>query len=146
MGYIAPEESVYGVSLFERLKVDADPISLSKGPNSAEVLRSIKRNVSNILNTRTGESLSSPELGLVDFNDASMAILDLSIRVKLSIKRCLEEFEPRLKEVDVMVIQDEREPLNLRFSVTATIDTTAIHERVNINLLLDSNRKYRVLT
>ncbi|MBD1557007.1 type VI secretion system baseplate subunit TssE [Vibrio sp. S9_S30] len=146
MGYIAPEESVYGVSLFERLEVDAKPMSLSKGPDSAEVLRSIKRNVSNILNTRIGESLSSPNLGLVDFNDATMAMLDLSIRVKLSIKRCLEEFEPRLKEVDVTVIQDEAEPLNLRFSVAATIDTSAVHERVKINLLLDNNRKYRVVS
>ncbi|GLQ74318.1 type VI secretion system baseplate subunit TssE [Vibrio penaeicida] len=145
MGYIAPEESVYGVSLFERLEADAKPMSLSKGPDSAEVLRSIKRNVSNILNTRIGESLSSPNLGLVDFNDATMAMLDLSIRVKLSIKRCLEEFEPRLKEVDVLVIQDEAEPLNLRFSVAATIDTSAVHERVKISLLLDNNRKYRVV-
>ena len=141
MGYIAPEESVYGVSLFERLEADAKPMSLSKGPDSAEVLRSIKRNVSNILNTRIGESLSSPNLGLVDFNDATMAMLDLSIRVKLSIKRCLEEFEPRLKEVDVLVIQDEAEPLNLRFSVAATIDTSAVHERVNINLLLELSLK-----
>ncbi len=146
MGYIEPEESVFGVSLFERLEADSKPISLSQGPESSEVLRSIKRNVSNILNTRVGESLSSPTLGLVDFNDATAATLDLSIRIKLSIKRCLEEFEPRLTNVNVLVIKDEAEPLNLRFSVAAVVNTSAIHEKVKIDLLLDNNRKYRVIT
>ncbi len=144
MGYIEPEESVFGVSLFERLEADAKPISLSKGPKSAEVLRSIKRNVANILNTRVGESLSSPELGLVDFNDASTETLDLSILIKQSIKDCLTKFEPRLTGVEVQELVDESDPLNLRFTVAAFVNSSAIHEKVQIDLLLDNNRKYRV--
>ena len=145
MGYIAPEDCVYGINLFERLEVNSKPISLSKGPDSAEVLRSIKRNIDNILNTRIGESLSSPNLGLVDFNDASLAMVDLSIKVMLSIKHCLEKFEPRLKEIDVCILHDDNQSVTLRFGVSAVIDTSTIHEKVNINLLLDSNKKYRVV-
>ncbi len=144
MGYIEPEESVFGVSLFERLEADAKPVSLTKGPETAEVLRSIKRNVSNILNTRFGESSSSPRLGLVDFNDASVKTVDLSIRIKRSIQECLKEFEPRLTGIEVEVLKDESDPLNLRLTVAAFINTSAIHEKVKIDLLLDNNRKYRV--
>lgn len=145
MAYIEPEESVFGVSLFERLDTDVKPISLSQGPNTLAVLRSIKRNISNILNTRLGESQSSPNLGLVDFNDASMTSLDLSVQFKRSIKFCLEHFEPRLSQVEVVVFKDESDLLNLRFGITAVINTSAIHEKVKIELLLDNNKKYRVM-
>ncbi len=145
MAYIEPEESVFGVSLFERLEANSNLISLSQGPDAFDVLRSIKRNVSNILNTRLGESLSSPNLGLVDFNDASITSLDLSVQIKRSIKYCLEHFEPRLTRVDVAVFREEADPLNLRFSVTAMINLSAIHEKVTIELLLDNNKKYRVI-
>ncbi len=145
MAYIEPEESVFGVSLFERLETGVDSISLSQGPDALEVLRSIKRNVSNILNTRLGESQSSPNLGLIDFNDASIKSLDLSVQIKRSIKYCLENFEPRLTNVDVTVFKDEMDPLNLRFSITAVINIAAIHEKVKIELLLDNNKKYRVI-
>ncbi len=144
MGYIEPEESVFGVSLFERLEADAKPVSLSKGPESSEVLRSIKRNVANILNSRVGESLSSPQLGLIDFNDASTETLDLSILIQRSIEECLTKYEPRLSGVKVQELVDESDQLNLRFSVAAFVNTSAIHEKVKIDLLLDNNRKYRV--
>ncbi len=145
MPYIEPDEAVFGVSLFERLDVHAPVTSLSQGPDALAVLRSIKRNVSNILNTRLGESLSAPELGLMDFNDASASSLDLSVQIKRSMTRCLERFEPRLRDIDVLVFSDEREPLNLRFCVTAMINLSMIHEKVRIELLLDNNKKYRVL-
>lgn len=146
MAYIEPEESVFGVSLFERLEINANALSLSQGPDALEVLRSIKRNVSNVLNTRLGESQSSPNLGLVDFNDASITSLDLSVQIKRSIKFCLEHFEPRLANVHVEVFNDEANPLNLCFSITAVINVAAIHEKVKIELLLDNNKKYRVIT
>lgn len=146
MPYIQPEESVFGVSFFERLSSDAETLSLLDGPEPEKVMQSIKRNVSNILNTRLGDSLSSPYLGLVDFNDASANTLDLSIQIKRSIKVCLEQFEPRLTGVSVEVIHDEFEPLKLRFVINAVINAAAIHELVKIDVLLDNNKKYQVVS
>ncbi|NCO47412.1 MAG: type VI secretion system baseplate subunit TssE, partial [Vibrio sp.] len=60
MTYIAPEESAFGVGFFERLEAGTKPMSLTQGPNAWDVLQSIKRNVSNILNTRMGEAQSAP--------------------------------------------------------------------------------------
>lgn len=115
-----------------------------RGPDAWDVLESIKRNVSNILNTRIGGAQSAPHLGLVDFNDATLETLDLSVRIKLAIQQCLERYEPRLTRVLVRADQDSFNPLTLRFHITATINSEALHEKVQFSLLLDQSRKYRV--
>lgn len=145
MTYFAPEESTFGVGFFERLEANSDNVSLTLGPDPSEVLRSIKLNVSRILNTRVGGSQSSPHLGLIDFNDATLDTLDLSLKVKLAIQDCLSCYEPRLKNVEVSSHTDSYSPLSLQFKITAQINSEAIHDRVQISLLLDQNRKYRVI-
>ncbi|MBF4284053.1 type VI secretion system baseplate subunit TssE [Vibrio anguillarum] len=144
MTYIAPEESAFGVGFFERLEAGTKPISLTQGPNAWDVLQSIKRNVSNILNTRMGEAQSAPTLGLVDFNDATLETLDLSLRIKLAIQSCLDVYEPRLRNIVIRSESDVFSPLMLRFHIVAEINSDALHEKVQFNLLLDQNRKYRV--
>ncbi|MFM2484452.1 type VI secretion system baseplate subunit TssE [Celerinatantimonas yamalensis] len=145
MAYVALEESAYGVSFFERLDADSQKRSVTQGPNVCDVLKSIKCNVANILNTRMGESLSSPELGLVDFNDAMLGSTDLAMFVRLAIRRCIERYEPRLCNLDVHVLQDPDQPLDLRFQVFANIHRGALHESVQIELVLENSRKYKVL-
>lgn len=144
MTYIAPEESAFGVGFFERLEAGALPMSLTQGPDVWDVLQSIKRNVANILNTRIGEAQSAPLLGLVDFNDATLETLDLSLRIKLAIQSCLDAFEPRLQNIVIRSESDACSPLMLRFHITAEINSEALHDKVQFNLLLDQNRKYRV--
>ncbi|WP_194437802.1 type VI secretion system baseplate subunit TssE [Vibrio fluminensis] len=144
MSYIAPEESVFGVGLFERLVADAKPMSLTAGPDAVDVLESIKSNVSNVLNSRLGGAQSAPDLGLIDFNDATLETIDLSVRIKLAIKHCLERYEPRLTGVIVSANADTFNPLSLRFQIVAQINSEVIHEKVQFSLLLDQNRQYQV--
>ncbi|MGF1908693.1 type VI secretion system baseplate subunit TssE [Vibrio kasasachensis] len=144
MTYIAPEESAFGVGFLERLETGTKPMSLTQGPKPEDVLQSIKRNVSNILNTRMGEAQSAPMLGLIDFNDATLEVLDLSLRIKLAIQSCLTAYEPRLRNIEIRTEADAYSPLMLRFHIVAEIDSEALHEKVQLNLLLDQNRKYQV--
>lgn len=139
------EDSAYGVSFFQRLEADAPKRSVTQGPDTDEVLQSLKRNVTNLLNARMGESLSAPELGLIDFNDASLSSHDLALQIRRAIRRCIETYEPRIKSMEIHVLPDNGSPLNLRFQVTASINAGALHRNVQIELLLDSNRKYRVV-
>ncbi|KXF83011.1 type VI secretion system baseplate subunit TssE [Enterovibrio coralii] len=140
-----PEDCAYGVSFFQRLEADAPKRSVTQGPDVDDVLVSLKKNVSNLLNARIGESLSAPELGLIDFNDASLSSHDLALQIKRAIQDCLETYEPRIRQLEVHVLPDNRSPLNLRFQLKATINVGALHKNVQIELLLDSNRKYRVV-
>ncbi|TFH91187.1 type VI secretion system baseplate subunit TssE [Vibrio ouci] len=145
MTYFAPEESTFGVGFLERLEANSDPVSFTQGPYPEDVLASIKRNVAKVLNTRVGGAQSAPTLGLIDFNDATLDTLDLSLKVKLSIQGCLRQFEPRLKHIEVTAILDRDRPLSLQFRITAQINSDAIHDKVQFDLLLDQNRKYRVV-
>ncbi|WGW01262.1 type VI secretion system baseplate subunit TssE [Vibrio sp. YMD68] len=145
MTYFAPEESTFGVGFFERLEANTKNVSLTQGPEFKDVLNSIKGNISNILNSRTGGSQSAPSLGLIDFNDATLDTLDLSLKIKLSIQDCLRHFEPRLKDIKVIAETDNLSPFSLQFRITAQINSDAIHDQVYIRLLLDQNRQYRVI-
>jgi len=143
MSYFNVEESAFGIGFFERLESNTD-VSFYDGPDSNDVLDSIKRNVTNLLNTREGGSQSAPELGLIDFNDASLSTMDLSVRIKIAIKKCLELYEPRLKNINIQVNSDPDNPFGLYFQIIADINSEAIHKKININLMLGNNRKYRV--
>ena len=145
MSYVELEDRAYGVSLFERLEADAPHRTLTQAPDPQQILASIKRNVSQLLNSRLGEAMSAPELGLIDFNDATLGSHDLALQIKLAIRQCLEKYEPRLDQLDIRYMPDSDSPLNILFHITASIKASALHESVRIDLLLDNNRKYRVI-
>ncbi|WP_027695681.1 type VI secretion system baseplate subunit TssE [Vibrio litoralis] len=144
MAYIAPEDSAFGISFLERLEADAKPLNIIQAPNLSEVLNSVRNNISNILNTRVGDSQSSPQLGLIDFNDATLEVSDLSMTIRLAIKRCLDIYEPRLKNISVYTSLDNFDAFSLRFQILAELDHQAIHKKVKLDLMLDQNKKYRV--
>lgn len=145
VAYVAPEDSAFGVSLFERLEIGAPARHITQGPPPEQVLESIKRNVVKVLNTRIGESMSAPTLGLVDLNDAMLGSHDIAMRVKRAIRQCLDVYEPRLEQVMLSVIPDEDSPMNIRFHIRAKINQHAVHDSVEIDLLLDNQRKYKVV-
>lgn len=74
-----------------------------------------------LLSTRLGESLSAPELGLVDFADivhgypSSMQVLTQTIRTMLA------RFEPRLRGISVKPAPSS-DPLTLALEITAELD------------------------
>lgn len=145
MTYFTPEESAFGVGFLERLEADAKAVSYTQGPDPKDVLQSIKLNVSHILNTRVGGAQSSPDLGLIDFNDASLDSLELSMNVQRAIQMCLERFEPRLTCIEVSPQMEISHSLSLQFKITAQFNSEAIHNNVQFSLLLDQNKQYRVI-
>ena len=131
------------VSFFQRLGDDNQPAS--NGLESIEyVIASIKRNISGLLNTRVGESQSCPELGLFDFNDSNSGSFELGVKIKASIKTCIERFEPRLSHIDICVIEDSTCPFSLRFHIDGKINVKTVQEKIEIDLFLDNNLTYRV--
>lgn len=144
MTYIVPEECTFGISFLERLEANAKPLSMVDAPNLDEILISIRRNISDVLNTRMGEALSCPSLGLIDFNDATLKVTDLSTTIRVAIKQCLDVYEPRLKNIKILASLDSFEASALRFKILAELNNDAIHRKVKLNLMLDQNKKYRV--
>lgn len=144
MSYPQAKNNAYG-SFFERLEADASIRSVTQRPDPVDVVNSVKRNISRLLNARLGESLSAPELGLVDFNDATLGSQDLALQIRRAIRHCIERYEPRIEDLDIRVLPDTNTPLKLKFHIVATVHSGAMHDKVQIDLLLDSNRSYRVV-
>lgn len=143
MSHLQAKSNSYG-SFFERLEADASTRSVTQGPDPVDVVDSVKRNIAQLLNTRMGESLSSPDLGLLDFNDATLGSQDLAMKIRRAIRHCIERYEPRVEDIDIRVLPDATTPLKLKFHIVATVRTGAMHDKVQIDLFLDSNRSYRV--
>jgi type VI secretion system protein len=110
-----------------------------------DVVQSIKRHLVRLLNAHPGASLSAPELGLLDFNDATLGTLDLGIRVRNAIRQCIERFEPRVNLVNVLALPQGANSLQLRFQVTVHLRVAAVDDKATIDLLLDDNCYYRVI-
>lgn len=133
-----------GGSLFERLEQAAVPAGQSMG-EVTHVVDSIKRHLVRLLNAHPGNSASVPELGLLDFNDATLGTHDLSIQIRTAIRQCIEKYEPRVKRVDVVALPQGPDPLQLRFQVTVYLRVGSQDDKTTIDLLLDDKRYYRVM-
>lgn len=144
MAKFSHEGHFYAQSLFERLHTEASSPSITQGLDVNDVIASIKANIANILNARVGESLSAPELGLVDFNDAAMGSRDLATRIRRSIYQCLDKYEPRISEIDIEIYPDPLSLLGIRFHLIAMVDMGRLYHKVKLDLVLDNNKQYRV--
>lgn len=133
-------------SLFERLDPDTPVLrALSRQEQALARIQDIKQNLERILNTRQGCSASSPELGLRDFNDASLGSTDLQRRVGDDIRRSIAAHEPRIKVIGVRVLPDTTQPLNLHIRLDCLVPLQGMEEQMEIDLVVNGlNRLIRI--
>ncbi|KPQ21183.1 MULTISPECIES: type VI secretion system baseplate subunit TssE [unclassified Halomonas] len=133
-----------GTRLFERLAAPHPPVWQAEESRLAEVVESIKHHLVELLNSHPGNCACAPELGLLDFNDATIGVLDLELSVQQAIRQCIERFEPRVQHVDVESLPSAGDPLQLRFQVHATVALGKASAHTTIDLLLN-NKRYQCL-
>ncbi|EDW1644120.1 type VI secretion system baseplate subunit TssE [Salmonella enterica subsp. enterica] len=136
-------DSGFTGSLFERISEAANPSS-NQSPKEA-LVRSIRRNLRQVLNTRSGSCYGSPKLGIIDLNDETLASSDFRREVRKNISECILRYEPRIADAVVTaVIPDEYAPLELRFHIVATVDFSEASDMFEFDILLDSHQHYCV--
>ncbi|MCE9681851.1 type VI secretion system baseplate subunit TssE [Halomonas alkalisoli] len=131
---------VLGNRLFERLAATGQPVEAGGEASLADTVESIKRHLVDLLNSHPGHSECAPELGLLDFNDATIGVLDLELNIQRAIRQCIERFEPRVQRVEVESLPHGGDPLQLRFQVHATLDLGRGNAQTTIDLLLNDKR------
>lgn len=130
-------------SLFERIG-DAAVLSPRRRPKTA-LLSSIRHNLHNILNTRSGSCHGSPELGIADLNDETLASSDFRKEIGQGIHDCILRYEPRIEEVAVTAATaDGYSPLELRFHIVAQVNFADAADVLEFDILLDSHQHYQV--
>lgn len=133
-----------GGRLFERLAAPHQPVLGKEADELMDVVESIKRHLVDLLNSHPGNSACAPELGLLDFNDATIGVLDLERNIQRAICQCIERYEPRVRRVDVESLPNHGDPLQLRFQVHATVALGRENTQATIDLLLN-NKRYQCL-
>jgi len=131
-------------TLFERLRAEDEQLVLEEGGSVAGRITSIKANLVNILNTRVGSSASAQTLGLGDFNDSAMESSNMLAMVAQDIRRCIEQHEPRVSEVDVTFERYDNRGTQLHFVIRAKTQVGRKNDVVTVDLALLDGRHFRL--
>lgn len=130
--------------LFERLAMPEQAVPSRNTLCKTSIVDSIKHHLVELLNSHPGNSESAPQLGLLDFNDATIGILDLKLSIQQAIHSCIEHYEPRISRVQIESMPNDGEPLQLRFQIHATLALENEQTQTTIDLLLN-NKRYQCL-
>ncbi|WP_310620619.1 type VI secretion system baseplate subunit TssE [Flexibacterium corallicola] len=132
-------------TLFERLIADEEdaPLPTDRDGMNAKI-QSIKRHLKKILNARAGAALAAPELGLDDLNVANASTGDLSQHISMSIRKCIEEYEPRVTVRSIEFVPDPDRPLSLLFKIQTAVPVGNQKEQCVIDILMTDGRVSKV--
>lgn len=128
-------------SLFERIE---ESKTIRSSDDTNDLVDSLKRNLQAILNTRSGNAQSCPELGIIDFNDATGSSVEVYSAICRAIKRCIEDYEPRIRRAEIIAQPNEADPLTLYFLVRSYVSFEERESIINFNLRIDGNHKYKL--
>jgi type VI secretion system protein len=129
--------------LTERIMEGASECRLAIEPSA--VLMDVLSYLSALFNTRQGSVMTRPDFGMVDINGVVHKFPDAIGELSAEIRRQIEMFEPRLRDVVVHHVPMPERPLNLAFTVTANLTLGTRRERVTVETELGDNGLMRVI-
>jgi type VI secretion system protein len=101
------------------------------------VIESIQRHLTHLFNTRRGHCLIRPDdYGMIDLADLGTDLSRAASTIEEEIKHIIDEFEPRLKVVEVKYLGASEFPI-LRFRITAWLVLSYEDEEVLFNTELE---------
>ena len=126
-------------SLFERM--EASPARNRQGSSIHALRQSIRQNLRNILNTRSGSCRGAPELGIDEPEGAENFRQSMS----RAIAQCIERYEPRISHAEVQaVVSSAASPLDMTFHITAWVTFNETHEVLEFDMAPNGSQHYRV--
>jgi type VI secretion system protein len=131
-------------TLFERLARPRTRGARTMVESTPELVRSVLRNLQNILNARLGNAAAQPDLGMPAPSDITRSGADSIDRLIETLRACVQKYEPRLAAVDVVHVESENEKLVLRFQVTARIASSKDETYISFDTLVDPSGRIKV--
>lgn len=101
------------------------------GSSNAELL-SIVENLNSVLNTKKDYGSFLTDFGIRDMNEYT-SLDDIVQAVMKEVKHNIEQFEPRVRVIDIKVMQDDN-PFSLSFSVECLVRGNSR----SLNMIFDS--------
>lgn len=107
-------------------------------------LDSVKEHLQKILNTRQGSVPLGDEYGLPDFVELLRDYPESLREFERSIRLTIQKYEPRLKTIKVRLLQNEDDPLTLRFQISAKLVSPEQRMPVLLESVVDQDGKVRI--
>ena len=115
-------ELMAGLRFLERLRILNREPDRRVAATAEEVLQSVTKYVSKILNTRQGSTVIDKNFGIPDFTSAGLSFTnDDMTSIEQELSAFIERCEPRLQHVEVHFSPDEGSNLQMVFNVKAEL-------------------------
>lgn len=124
-------------TLFERLRSPEGTTARTLQEDTGAQMQSILRNLMRILNARSGQAPAQMDFGIPSPSDIATGYPESLNTLQKTIRQCIERYEPRLKDVQVLKIDSDDVRLAVRFHVTARLATVKDGRQVSFDTLMD---------
>ncbi|MCA8925078.1 MAG: type VI secretion system baseplate subunit TssE [Planctomycetes bacterium] len=123
------------LTILQRLR--SDDVAPSAMENTGLMIRSVQANLVRVLNTREGDALIQPTFGMPPPNEIVHAFSGAVARMTKKIRSSIEDFEPRLSDVEIVHLESPDDPLTLKFQVQARLTASSSGSWVSFMLRFD---------
>ena len=131
-------------TLIQRL-IDDEPPVPGRPYDASAASRSVIDHLLVLMNTRQGSVTTRPDFGLPDFNDLSTEFPAAAEAIARAIKRQIDTFEPRLRNVVVNHVPGEPDgPLKLVYGIRAELAVSETEDPVTIETVFGSDGSVRI--
>ena len=107
-------------------------------------LDSVREYLQKILNTRQGSVPLGEDFGLPDFVEMLRDYPESVREFERTIRATIQKYEPRLKTVKVRLLQNEDDPLTLRFQIAAKLVSPEHRMPVMLESVVDQDGKVSI--
>jgi type VI secretion system protein len=109
-------------TLLERLENPPPPNARELPSSLRDIVDSIRNHLQAMLNTRHGTAEVAPDYGTSGFAELFRAQSSIDL-VREEILHTIAVYEPRLTDVEIDFVTDEKEPFMVQFNIVASIVT-----------------------
>ncbi len=127
------------LSLLDRIKHPDREERRSVDPDVGRLAQSVLRNLERLLNSRQGSAPTRIDYGIPSLEDVMHGGTDALRDLTAEIKRSIETFEPRLRNVRVRLVPRGEDESLLRFDITAELMAGGKRSRVHFETRIESS-------
>lgn len=127
------------LSLLDRIKYPDREDRRSVDPDVGRLAQSVLRNLQRLLNSRHGAAPTALDYGIPSLEDVMHGGADSLRDLSAEIKRSIENYEPRLRNVRVRLVPKGEEATLLRFDITAELMSGGRRSRVHFETRVENS-------
>lgn len=132
-------------TLFERLCAQPGNPGRATPHESTALRASVRRNLEHLLSSRAGLSAACPSYGLPDLAQFGPSVLpQRAHELQNALRRCIEGFEPRITNVSVEFIYDQKKPLTASFLIHGVLAVGPGSEAIWFHTVVGRSGRIRV--